>query len=74
MSRYIDSLHTNVRQTIALELTRLGHVAPARDPLVQERRLVMQDRDADLQSALNRIESHCHSRDDVNLIRNYIGL
>ncbi len=34
----------------------------------------MQDRDADLQSALNRIESHCHSRDDVNLIRNYIGL
>lgn len=74
MSRYIDALHTNVRQTFALELTRLGQVAPARSALVQERRLMLQDRDADLQSALNRIESRTHSRDDVNLIRNYIGL
>lgn len=74
MSRYIDSLHTNVRHSIALEWTRLGQVAPARDPLVQERRLALLDRDADLRLALNRIESRTHSREDVNFIRNYIGL
>jgi hypothetical protein len=76
---YRTAVQTDIRQTIAAEMRRLGQKPPSEDPVILARRqasetqVLMADREQMLDDALRRMSKTCTCA-DINIIRNFLGL
>ena len=76
---YRTAVQTDIRQTIAAEMRRLGQKPPSEDPVILARRqasetqVLMADREQMLDEALRRMSKNCTCA-DINIIRNFLGL